>query len=140
MKDPIQFEGVKAGLKQSKEGYILTMAIHPDDICDDLMRDFVGARYMVVMVRIGDNEQPINREGEFAGDNAVKVAGILCRDKDFWDWLYANEYCMEKNEKAAAEWLTDYLGLESRKELKTNREARELFNKIKESFNKWNNQ
>ena len=136
----IQFEAVKAGLKQSKEGYILTLAVHPDEISDDLMRDFVGARYIVVMVRIGDNEQPLNREGEFPGDHAVKMAGILCRDKDFWDWLYANEFCMDKNEKAATEWLVDYLGIESRKELKTNRDARDLFNKLKDSFNKWNSQ
>ena len=51
--DTIQFESVKAGLRQSKEGYMLTLSVHPDDLPDDLMRDFVGSRYMVVMVRVG---------------------------------------------------------------------------------------
>ena len=59
--DSIQFEGIKVGLKQSKDGYVLTMAIHPDEIPDDLVRDFVGARYMVVMVRLGDDEKPMER-------------------------------------------------------------------------------
>ena len=71
--ETIQFEGIKTGLRQSKEGYNLTLAVHPDDLPDDLMRDFVGSRYMVVMVRIGDDEQPVNREVEFAGGHAVKL-------------------------------------------------------------------
>lgn len=133
----IQFEGVKAGLKQSKDGYILTLAVHPDDIPDDLVRDFVGSRYVVVMVRLDAQEQPMNRGNEFPGDHAVKMAGILCRDPDFWEWLHAKEWLMEKNEKACTEWLTFYLGIESRKELKTNQEARDLFNRLKISFDAW---
>ena len=73
----IQFEGVKMGLKQSKDGYVLTLAVHPDELPDAMMRDFVGSRYVVVMVRLGDDEQPMTRENEFPGDHAVKMAGIL---------------------------------------------------------------
>jgi hypothetical protein len=47
---------------------------------------------------------------------------------------------MEKNEKACSEWLYSYLDIESRKELKTNEEARDLFNRLKASFNAWRNQ
>lgn len=136
----IQFESIKAGLKQSKDGYILTLAVHPDELPDALMRDFVGSRYVVVMVRLGDDEQPMNREGEFPGDHAVKMAGILCRDKEFWQWLHDKEWLMEKNEKACTEWLCSYLDIESRKELKTSEDARELFNRLKASFNAWRNQ
>jgi hypothetical protein len=133
----IQFESVKAGLRQSKEGYMLTLSVHPDDLPDDLMRDFVGSRYMVVMVRIGDDERPLDRTQSFPGDTAVKMAGILCRDPDFWDWLNENEWLQEKNELACVEWLIEFLGVESRKELKTNSEARELFNNIKDKFESW---
>jgi hypothetical protein len=87
------------GLKQSKDGYVLTLAVHPDELPDAMMRDFVGSRYVVVMVRLGDDEQPMTRENEFPGDHAVKMAGILCRDPEFWDWLHAKEWLMEKNEK-----------------------------------------
>jgi len=137
LSDPIQFEGIKTGLKQSKDGYVLTMAVHPDDLPDDLMRDFVGSRYIVVMVRLGDDEQPMVREHEFPGDHAVKMAGILCRDPEFWEWLHKKEWLMEKNEKACASWLIFYLGIESRKELKTSEEARDLFNRLKASFEAW---
>jgi hypothetical protein len=135
--ETLNFEGIKLGLKQSKDGFVLTLAVHPDDIPDELMRDFVGSRYQVVMVRLGDDDQPLSREGEFPGDHAVKMAGILCRDPEFWRWLNDREMLMEKNEKACTEWLVSYLGIESRKELKTDMEARNLFNQLKRSFDAW---
>jgi len=135
--ETLNFEGIKLGLKQSKDGFVLTLAVHPDDIPDELMRDFVGSRYQVVMVRLGDDDQPLSREGEFPGDHAVKMAGILCRDPEFWRWLNDREMLMEKNEKACTEWLISYLSIESRKELKTDTEARNLFNQLKRSFDAW---
>ena len=138
--ETLNFEAIKLGLKQSKDGFVLTLAVHPDEIPDALVRDFVGSRYQVVMVRLGDDDQPLSREGEFPGDHAVKMAGILCRDPEFWKWLNDREMLMEKNEKACAEWLTSYLGIESRKELKTDAEARNLFNQLKRSFEAWRSQ
>jgi len=116
---------------------MLSLAVHPDELHNDLMRDFVGSRYVVVMVRLGDDEQPMNQENEFPGDHAVKLAGILCRDPEFWDWLHQKEWLMEKNEKACASWIASYLDIESRKELKTNEEARHLFNQLRTSFEAW---
>jgi len=135
--ETIQFEGVKTGLRQSKEGYNLTLAVHPDDLPDDLIRDFVGSRYMVVMVRIGDDEQPLNREHEFPGDNAVKMAGMVCRDPEFWAFIADTQGDEVSSETESAQWLCVFLDIESRKELKTNSEARELFIKLKKGFDKW---
>ena len=136
-KSPIQFEAVKIGLKQSKEGYVLTLSVHPDEIQDELMRDFVGSRYVVVMVRLNDREQPMSRSNEFPGDAAVKMAGILCRDPEFWEWLHAKEWLMNKSEAECVDWLTSYLEIESRRDLKTNTEARDLFYRLKQSFDSW---
>ena len=140
MSDPIQFEAIKTALKQSKDGYMLSLAVHPDEIPDDLMRDFVGSRYVVVMVRLGDDEMPMVREEEFPGDAAVKMAGILCRDTQFWEWLNKKEWLMDQNEKACTEWLVSYLSIESRKELKTDKDARDLFNRLRKSFDAWRKQ
>lgn len=115
----------------------MTLAVHPDEISDVLVRDFVGSRYVVVMVRLDEAEQPMNRGNEFPGDHAVKMAGIMCRDPDFWEWLHAKEWLMEKNERACTEWLISYLNIESRKELKTDAEARDLFGRLKASFDNW---
>lgn len=135
--DTIQFEAIKSSLRQTKDGYSLTLSVHPDDLPDDLMRDFVGSRYMVVMVRIGDDEQPISRELSFPGDHAVKMAGMICRDPDFWLWLEEKMGISVSNEKECAEWLSDYLGIQSRKELKEKQEIREVFNKLKREFDAW---
>ena len=135
----IQFEAIKTALRQTKDGYGLSLAVHPDDLPDDLMRDFVGSRYMVVMVRIGDNEKPVNRELEFPGDHAVKVAGMMCRDPDFWKWIKERAVLPQDigSEKECASWLADYLNIQSRKELKEKETVREEFNKLRKSFEIW---
>ncbi len=135
--DTIQFEGIKTALRQTKDGYSLTLAVHPDDLPDDLMRDFVGSRYMVVMVRIGENEMPISRELEFPGDHAVKMAGMICREPKFWQWLETKFDVIVDSEKDCAVWLSDFLNVQSRKELKENQEIREVFNKLKREFDSW---
>ena len=136
----VQFEGVKTGFRQSKDGYVLSLAIHPDDVPAELMKDFVGSRYMVVMVRLDEQDQPMNRDAEFPGDAAVKAAGMLCRDPEFWDWLFQREMIFEKSEKACAEFLYGYVGIESRKELKTDASARDLFIQLKKTFESWRKQ
>jgi hypothetical protein len=135
--ETIQFEAIKTGLRQSKDGYTLSLVVHPDDLPDDLMRDFVGSRYMIVMVRIGDDEQPVDREEEFPGDHAVRMSGMVCREPEFWE--YASSFSGDDidSEEQCALWLCEYLGIESRKELKTDSEARELFTQLRKGFNKW---
>lgn len=135
----LQFEAVKVALKQDKTGYILTLCLHPDEIPEDLLRDFVGSRYGVVMVRINEHEEPMDREEEFGGAKAVRLAGILCKEPDFWEFLYDDLQIMEKNEKEASEWLRNYLNVTSRSEIKTNPEAQQLLDKINKDYLRWKN-
>lgn len=135
----LQFEAVKVALKQDKTGYILTLCLHPDEIPEDLLRDFVGSRYGVVMVRINEHEEPMDREEEFGGAKAVRLAGILCKEPDFWEFLYDDLQIMEKNEKEASEWLRNYLNVTSRSEIKTNQEAQQLLDKINKDYLRWKN-
>ena len=133
----LQFESVKVALKQNKDGYVLTLCIHPDDVPLELLRDFVGARYQVVMVRLNDEDMPINREAEFDGSKSVRLAGILCKEKEFWEYLHSDEQIFLANETEATEWLRNYLGVQSRSELKTNVEARNRLNKVNEEYMAW---
>lgn len=132
----LQFEAVKVALKQDKTGYVLTLCLHPDEIPEELLRDFVGARYQVVMVRLSGDETPMDR-GEFDGQKAIRVAGLLCRDPDFWEWLHEDTQIIEATEKEATDWLRDFLGVASRSELKVNREARDRLEKLHKDFNAW---
>jgi hypothetical protein len=133
----INFEGVKVALKQDKTGYVLTLSMHPDDIPEELLRDYVGARYQVVMVRLDSNEAPMDRQAEFDGDKAIRVAGLLCRDPKFWKFLFEDSQIWEEDEESCTSWLRDYLTVESRSELKTNEDARNRLKKILKEFNAW---
>jgi hypothetical protein len=77
----MNFEAVKVAIKQDKTGYILTLSVHPDEVPEDLLRDFVGARYGVAMVRINSDESPEERP------NRVSKAMKLCKISTFWDHL-----------------------------------------------------
>lgn len=133
----LQFEGVKVALKQDKTGYVLTLNVHPDDIPTDLMRDFVGARYQVVMVRIGDDDRPMNRDHEYARD-PVRSAGILCRDINFAKWLVETGNIFEAKEEDVVDWLKSELGISSRAELKNNPQAVKKLWTIEEEYKLWN--
>ena len=135
----LQFEAIKVALKQDKTGYILTLSMHPDEIPEDLLRDFVGARYQVVMVRLNSDEEPMDREREYEGDKAVRLAGLLCRDREFWEFLHTDNQIFDQNEQEATEWLRTYCNVNSRSELKTNAEARKLLDKVHREYQTWKN-
>jgi len=135
--ETIQFEAVKVALKQDKTGYVLTLSLHPDDIPDALLRDFVGARYQVVMVRLDVNENPIDRQEEFAGDRAIRIAGLMCRDPKFWEFLYSKSDISTKDFESATQWLRFYLDLESRSQLKTNVIAQDKLDQLYREYTAW---
>jgi hypothetical protein len=128
----LQFECVKVALKQDRTGFILTVSIHPDEIPEELVRDFVGARYGVAMVRIQDNETatPYN--------NRVKRAGMICRDSSYRLWL--REECglpSIDTEDKAVEALYKICNINSRTELNGNKEAQDKFDEMVEDYERW---
>ena len=132
----LQYEAVKVAMKQDKTGIILTLNIHPDEVPESLMRDFVGARYQVVMVRLNGEDKPMNRDVEYQRD-PVRTAGILCRDKQFAQYLFEKEEIFEKKEADVIEWLKGEIGIESRTELKESQIKANKFWSINEEFQLW---
>ena len=126
-----QFEGKKIALKQTKDGYAMTLAIHPDDIPDELMRDFVGARYGVAMVRIEDNETAKHY------DNRVKQAGILGKTRVFHIWLNKIHGLDVDGEDDAVEAIRTICDIGSRTELNGNKVAQQKFDKMLAEYEKW---
>jgi len=118
----LQFEARKVALKQDRTGFILTLSMHPDEIPEELIRDFVGARYACALVRIQDDESPT----EYT--NRVKKAGMLCRNDHFQDFLEVNS-----EDEAAAE-LCKRCGIESRTELHGNAQAKTIFDNLVKEY------
>lgn len=119
---PMQFEARKVALKQDRTGFVLTMSVHPDEFPSELLRDFVGARYACVMVRINDDETPVVYK------NRVQQAGMLCKNPNF------QKFMNTKGEDATAKALCDRLGVESRTELNGNSLAQSLFDDLMAEF------
>lgn len=127
----LQFECVKVALKQDRTGFILTVSIHPDEIPEELVRDFVGARYGVAMVRINDDETPIPY------NNRVKKAGMLCRDTGFQLWLRRENGLNVYTEDEAVKELYRICKIQSRTELNGNKDAQNQFDEMVNEYERW---
>ena len=122
----LQFEARKVALKQDRTGYVLTLSLHPDEIPDELLRDFVGARYAVALVRIQDNEEPVTY------NNRVKQAAILAKSEAFQGFVGAD------SEDAAAYAICKHCHIDSRSELNGNKKAWALFDDLVRDFEEQN--
>ncbi|CAB4134799.1 hypothetical protein UFOVP274_64 [uncultured Caudovirales phage] len=127
----LQFEAVKVALKQDRTGYILTLSVHPDEVPEELLRDFVGARYGVAMVRVNDDETATPY------DNRVSKAGMLCRTRDFQLWMQESGLADKATEKDAVEGLYKTLKIDSRSQLNGNEEAKNRFDLIVSAYEQW---
>lgn len=130
----LQYEAIKVAMKQDKEGYILTLRVHPDEVPEALLRDFVGARYQCVMVRIGDDERPLNRD-QFS--EIVKLAGMLPRNPEFRKWLVSEGHIFDDDEDEATGWIKEVCKIGSRRELATDQVAAAKLREINLEFQAW---
>ena len=67
----------------------------------------------------------------------VRVAGILCRDKEFWRFLKEAGQVFEASEEASIDWLKDELGVASRADIPNNQVATEKLKAINKEFQLW---
>lgn len=134
--ETLNFEAVKIAMKQDKTGHILTLNVHPDEVPEPLFRDFVGARYQVVMVRIGEDNKPMNRDQQLAPDY-VRMAGMLCRDKSFHLFLVDGGHTFEDTEEASTEWIKEWLGVKSRADIPASNSATQKLLSLYEEFQAW---
>jgi len=140
------FEAVQVALRKDKNGYNLVLCVHPDDVPVGLLRDRVGTRYGVAMVRINDQEEIDINPTELEGQRMVKSAIMSCKEPEFWEVLMdeigeSNHLLSESsyylftdnidNEKNCIQALKGFLNIESRKELATNEVAQAKFKNLR---------
>lgn len=92
-----------------------------------------GQRFAVVLVEIGDDEQPVIPEIAPApapaierpkGGDLARMAGMWCADPEFRDWSRTD------SADHAADWIRDVCEVESRAELDNNAHAAQLFHRL----------
>ena len=54
----VNFEAVKTSMMQDKNGTNIRLTIHPNDVPPQLHKDWVGSRYMVVLVKLNEDGTP----------------------------------------------------------------------------------
>ena len=91
-----------------------------------------GQRFAVVLVPVSDSEEPRTKTDV---DPMVREAGMLAKDPRFRKWVAEcvgdGQMCGEAD---AAEFIREFCGIESRRELSTNPEAREKWVKLRGDF------
>jgi hypothetical protein len=138
----MQFEAVKVSMSQDKNGVILRLNVHPNDCPKDLHTDWVGSRYMVVMVKLTDDDQMDTRDYERV-KKMVASAGLLCRNMDFQDFLVQSAVMGPVSigspaaEAKAAEAVCEYCGIVSRADLAKDEEGQKKFETLRQSFKDW---
>lgn len=133
-KNTIQCEVVKIGLNQDKNGHILKVAIHPSDLPKDLILDPLGSRYMMVLARLNDQDEVVQPKEKSDGEKAVDIAGLLCRNSRFISWMFDYGHSPERTESGAIEGIKSYCGIESRREFRTDEDARRRFFALRDLF------
>lgn len=124
----------KIAMVQDKNGYVLKLSINPVDVPEDILRDPVGSRYLMVLVRLNDQDEPVAGQVAEEANKAIKIASALSRDRDFQWWMVNKGLSEEPEEEATLTGLKEYLGIVSRKELAVNAAARRKLLDLRDEF------
>lgn len=133
-KNTLQCEVIKIAMAQDRNGHILKLSIHPNDLPKDLVLDPLGTRYVMVLARLNDQDEVVPPKEKTEGEKIVDIAGLLCRNPRFIHWLYDNGHSRSDDEAGSIEAVRAICGIKSRSELRTNEEARWLFEDLKAQF------
>lgn len=146
----VHFEAVQIAANKTKDGFILKLAIHPSEVPESIMRDYVGSRYIVAMVKVNDDQSPVMPPEKKKQDKVITSAVMLCKNEKFWEYL--NEVNSEqptepyrldwadievKDEETAKKWVCLYCEVESRSDLADNNNARDKFLGLVGDFEWW---
>ena len=133
----LNFEAVKVSFKQDKNGYALTLSVHPNDVPSALAQHLIGQRYIVALVAIGDDGQPMTTVEQQTGLQRVKQAALHCKDKAFQKWMYEMGHAPDESEETASEALRVIVGVKSRADIANDIMAQQRLQRMLENFRKW---
>ena len=135
------FEALCMAFKKDGPGWSITLRVqnrdlfHPDGMPFQILTDQLGSgRYMIAMVKIGEDEQPVTPKSVSEGETAVAAAGRLCRNEKFQTFLRDIGAAIEVSEDGAKLALYDHCRIASRSQLKGDKPARDMFFDLVKEF------
>lgn len=135
----INCEAKKHSYRQTQDGVVVSFVLHPQEVPDGLATAPLGTRYVLALVEIGDNEQPIKREPAKPKSYAQK-AGILCNEPAFWRFLqetYRDDHPAHIDADFAAETVRQICGVDSRKALVDGTPAGHRWRDLEAEYDAW---
>lgn len=144
------FEAKKTGFGQAQDGWSLTLRIQDNDIPAHVRDAKKGTRYMVALVEIGDNEEPVVPRQEsvtasagdkpkrpFAGMPYATQSALRCRDPIFRAFLREMCAATANNPEQAADFVRQHCGVNSRSDIKPDTEAETHWLELEQWFSAW---
>lgn len=136
----MQVEAKKDGLSQLQSGeWVLKLKLHAADIPTPLLTANMGTRYMLAVVEIGDNEEPVQQEKP-KGKSYAQQAAMCCGEPGFHVFCHDTlnwEISPVQNEERIAEQLRAHCGVISRADLIEGTEAGTKWRKLWLDYQNW---
>lgn len=130
------FEGSLMILRKDKNGWVFGFSVHPSEAPNALLDAPLGTRFQCVLFQVGDNEEFVPTQESMEGTRAVAKAGELCRREGFYNYLCSLDAGLTGADEGvdAAEMLKNYLGIDSRRELRTDPGSLRRFNNLVSAY------
>ena len=143
----ISCEMVKYAYRQTKDGVVVSFVVHPNDVPAELSTAHIGARYMVVLVQIGDDELPVAKEPIVDPPNGKaqswndcapsKQAGIRCAEPIFWAFVKEEFKVACGSADMAASFVRAHCKVNSRAHFNANPAAKAVWQSLDSKFQAW---
>lgn len=145
MSDPIAFEAIKMKWHQDKDGYILTLRVHPQDVKETVAMAPIGQQWVLALLdKPGPESQPHaaaslpgkapDEVGKSGIHPLVQKAGILAKSEPFRQWVINTAAIGNQHWDDPVAYIRAECGIQSRKELATNPEAAAKFEKLVQRY------
>lgn len=144
----ISCEMVKYAYRQTKDGVVVSFVVHPNDVPAELSTAHIGARYMVALVQIGDDETPVPKEPpvveapngkaqQWKDCTPSKQAGIRCAEPIFWAFVKEEFKTPCGNPDMAAAFVRAHCKVNSRAHFNSNPAAKAVWQSLDSQFQAW---
>ncbi len=138
----IPFEAKKDGLAQRQSGdWVVRLVVQAADMDQRFMSAGMGTRYQVVLVEVGDDEQPTEHAKkerlEWREVQPTAQCGIRCNEPRFRDYLSVEHGFNTNTPEEAAAVVRQICRVESRKEFSTSHKARAMWFQIDSGYREW---
>jgi hypothetical protein len=157
-KHSISLEAKKDRMAQRQSNdWAVTFTVQGTDMDARLTQAPMGTRYAMVLVEIGDDELPVQKENaakprqtsspnptggakqkmDWRDMPPASQAFLRCRDATFQAYLREVEHYEVRGEESAAAAVRDYCGVESRKDLSILHPARVIWHQLDKAYSAW---